>query len=182
VLQNNALGYRLKIIINNFQLISSRLIYSMYIRYEELKPATPQQKERWIKNRLSAYKGSMRHFFAALVKGMLNQEYFLVYDVYDMGRAGAWAEIDQNKISLSPKDSLNPVRHLKFDNYLGVICTQKRNKYNKAWQSVLELNQPEAEIDSSGNLLTGYALTIYGDWTDLRMADFLPLDYQPEKQ
>lgn len=60
-----------------------------------------------------------------------------------------------------------------------MVYRDKRDANFNLQQSILELNYPFAEVDSLGNLLTGYAITIHGDWTKSRVADFLPLDYRP---
>jgi len=63
----------------------------------------------------------------------------------------------------------------------GVSYTGYPDLNSEPIESILELNEPFAEVDSLGNILTGYSITIRGDWTKGRFSNMLPLDYKPEK-
>jgi hypothetical protein len=67
VIENNALGYRLKYLLEYFEYnYSTKIIYyAGYPYYEELKGGSAKQK-RWQKNRITAYNGSIQHFLKSL--------------------------------------------------------------------------------------------------------------------
>lgn len=77
VVDNMALGYRVKFLIKEFT--SSKLTgiisYSGQRLFSDL-PGSKKQKEEWRKKRDSAYYGSAMHFYRALYKNQLDQEGF----------------------------------------------------------------------------------------------------------
>lgn len=77
VVDNLALGYKVKFLINEFT--SSKLTdiisYSGQRLFQEL-PGSKKQKEEWRKKRELAYYGSAMHFYRALYKNELDQEGF----------------------------------------------------------------------------------------------------------
>jgi hypothetical protein len=77
VVDNLALGYKVKFLINEFT--SSRLTdiisYSGQRLFEEL-PGSKRQKEEWHKKREAAYYGSAMHFYRSLYTNKLDSEGF----------------------------------------------------------------------------------------------------------
>nr|WP_294795043.1 carboxypeptidase-like regulatory domain-containing protein [uncultured Mucilaginibacter sp.] len=77
VVENKALGYRVKFLLNAFSSdkIEGRLSYEGKRLFEEL-PGSASQKKKWQAKRDSAYYGSAMHFFRSLYQNKLNQEGF----------------------------------------------------------------------------------------------------------
>jgi len=77
VVDNLALGYRVKFLINEFTSSKSTGIisYSGQRLFSEL-PGTKKQKEEWKKKRDMAYYGSSMHFYRSLYTNKLDQEGF----------------------------------------------------------------------------------------------------------
>lgn len=78
IINNKALGYKIKYYLNNFKLNESNLAYSGNFLFEEDTLQTTQEKRRLIKNRKAAYFGSRMHFFRELWNGQnANPNYYL---------------------------------------------------------------------------------------------------------
>ncbi|WP_316813381.1 carboxypeptidase-like regulatory domain-containing protein [Pedobacter heparinus] len=79
IVENRALGYRLKYMLDNFEYNSrTRIIYySGHPFFEELK-ASGKKLKKYIDKRETAYYGSSRHFFRSLYAGNAGQEGFIM--------------------------------------------------------------------------------------------------------
>lgn len=79
VIENKALGYRLKYMLDNFEYNSrTRIIYfSGHPFFEELKASGPRLK-KYIDKREVAYYGSSQHFFRSLYEGKAKEEGFIL--------------------------------------------------------------------------------------------------------
>jgi hypothetical protein len=80
VIENQALGYRIKYLLSDFVLNDRRFLYSGSVLFEELK-GTPLQEAQWKKRRLEIYEGSKMHFLHAALNSTLEQEGFRVLRV-----------------------------------------------------------------------------------------------------
>lgn len=79
IIENQALGYRIKYLVNNFEYSSRTKIiyYEGFPYYEDLKGST-RKKKIWAKKRLTAYLGSPQHFFTSLYNGKATEEGFII--------------------------------------------------------------------------------------------------------
>lgn len=79
IVENKALGYRLKYMLDHFEYNSrTRIIYySGHPFFEELK-ASAAKKKKFIAARETAYYGSSQHFFRSLYNGTAQQEGFII--------------------------------------------------------------------------------------------------------
>ena len=84
--------------------------------------------------------------------------------------------ITPDEISLTPEPN-TPFLQLYFDQAIRV--TYRTPRINN--QSILQLSNDHALIDTVGNLLTPLSMTIHGAWSSRRIADTLPFDYEPEE-
>lgn len=75
-IQNNALGYELNFLLKKFQQELEQITYTGDCWFTELKPTSPQQQQKWKKNRRKAYKGSFAHFLAAIANQRPKKEGF----------------------------------------------------------------------------------------------------------
>ncbi|NOZ62507.1 MAG: carboxypeptidase-like regulatory domain-containing protein [Calditrichaeota bacterium] len=177
-IRNNALGYEMRIVFHRFELDQDRLIYGIYSHYQEMKPVDSLEKIQWQRRRRETFLGSFKHFLISLVKNRVKEEGFELYQIMSLDRVGASRKIDLKKEKLIQPDVRDGIYLLQFDLYLGVRYTSKSKWNPQVTESVLYLNAPYAKIDSLGNILNGYAITIRGDWTKRRIPDLLPLDYR----
>ncbi len=79
IIENKALGYNIKYLLNLFQFDGkSRIIYyEGFPSYEDLKGSS-RRKKNWDKKRLAAYLGSPQHFFKSLYNGNVTEQGFIV--------------------------------------------------------------------------------------------------------
>jgi hypothetical protein len=80
VVENKALGYRVKFLVNDFKIdkISGIISRSGQQVFEEL-PGSESQKKKWHEKREEAYYGSAMHFFRSLYTNKLAEEGFTMY-------------------------------------------------------------------------------------------------------
>ncbi|MGA0555300.1 carboxypeptidase-like regulatory domain-containing protein [Larkinella sp. VNQ87] len=80
IIDNQALGYRLTYALQHFNATPSGNVFSAgTARFEELKPENERQANRFRRNRLIAYQGSIRHLMTSLIDNTFEQAGFLVY-------------------------------------------------------------------------------------------------------
>lgn len=80
VVENKALGYRLKYMLNLFEYnFDTRIVFFSGLPvFEDLKGSGSKRKT-WLKNREIAYAGSPQHFFQSLYKNKVEEEGFIIY-------------------------------------------------------------------------------------------------------
>lgn len=80
LLENRALGYRVKFLLMNFE-FHQYTGYSLYYGnplFELMKPRNTRQQRNWEKKRIEAYNGSTMHFYRSLISKNLVQDGFSV--------------------------------------------------------------------------------------------------------
>ncbi|WP_316827251.1 carboxypeptidase-like regulatory domain-containing protein [Pedobacter miscanthi] len=79
IMENKALGYRIKYLLNNFEYDSkTRIIYyEGFPYYEDLK-GSARRKKIWDQKRVTAYLGSSQHFFRSLFNHRATEEGFII--------------------------------------------------------------------------------------------------------
>jgi hypothetical protein len=79
IIENKALGYRIKYLLSNFNYDQNtkQFLYEGSVFFEELK-GTALQKEQWKERRQDVYSNSITHFLRAGLNNQLSQEGFLV--------------------------------------------------------------------------------------------------------
>jgi hypothetical protein len=80
IVENKALGYRVKFLLNDFKIdkISGIVSREGQQLFEEL-PGSEAQKKKWRQKREEAYYGSSMHFYRSLYKERLKEEGFEMY-------------------------------------------------------------------------------------------------------
>jgi hypothetical protein len=80
IVENKALGYRVKFLLNDFKIdhISNIISREGQQVFEEL-PGSEAQKKRWHQKREEAYYGSSMHFYRSLYTDKLKEEGFEIY-------------------------------------------------------------------------------------------------------
>jgi hypothetical protein len=83
VIENQALGYRIKYLLENFEYsFQTRILfYAGYPTFEDLKGSKSKLK-KWQKNREIAYRGSSLHFLQSLYKNSAYEEGFIINKRY----------------------------------------------------------------------------------------------------
>lgn len=77
-IENNALGYRIGYLLEEFRFVNGQKMLVGNAKFEEMEPNSRRQFRRWNEARKKAYQGSLQHFLNALIKRRLEEEGFLV--------------------------------------------------------------------------------------------------------
>jgi hypothetical protein len=79
IIENKALGYRIKYLVNNFEYDSrTRIIYYEGFPYYEDIKGSGRKKKIWEQKRLTAYLGSPQHFFRSIYKNRAAEEGYII--------------------------------------------------------------------------------------------------------
>ena len=170
-IRNNALGYHINVKLVQFEYSykDATCLYEMYPIFRELKSDDEKQLSRWIENRQKSFKGSLRHFISLFTQ----DQYFPIFKLYTKKATGDkfYVSVDNLKCEQIENSSLLKI---SFDYFLGI--DYYRFGYPEM-SSMLRLDQGYAYIDSLGNIYG--PITKRGAWSEERLADLLPYDYNP---
>ncbi|TCC86914.1 carboxypeptidase-like regulatory domain-containing protein [Pedobacter frigiditerrae] len=85
IIENKALGYRIKYLLQDFEYnYKTKIIYFAGLpSFEDLKGSKSKQKN-WLKKRAIAYNGSIQHFFKSLYNNTLAAEGFVINKIADI--------------------------------------------------------------------------------------------------
>jgi hypothetical protein len=195
LVENRALGYRIEFFLEEFQIEDYTLQYRAKTRFEELTPQDEEERLRWEEQRKKAYYGSPTHFLKALAQGRTKEEGFevsLVPSVRPLTRD------DRSRVAVNPQSFVQGTefelqKRLSFPNYLEIIYTRELAEPNfqrmfntptplaERQISWIGMNRLTALFTTEGHLLDTYALKVFGYWAFERIADLLPMDYDPTK-
>lgn len=175
VLENEALGYKLLVILEAFSYhISGDVDYLARVRFQELKAEDEDEKSEWKENRLYCYEGSPKHFFCSLIKRKLFDEGFGV-------RKGAMLMLTSGGGSVVSEEDFKMEEfgeeflRLNLDSNFKVEYTGRT--------SAVTYITPGAPyfilLDRAGNRMDANNLKVTGDWAEQRMASALPYNYLP---
>ncbi|MCU0643379.1 MAG: carboxypeptidase-like regulatory domain-containing protein [bacterium] len=89
---------------------------------------------------------------------------------------GTFIPLKENAIVFH--DSSRSMIKIKFEDYIAVIYKKLNIREPNNFLKLTD-TYTYAEVDTFGNLLSPYAIEKFGDWANERVADSLPLDYQP---
>ncbi|MGZ3767484.1 MAG: carboxypeptidase regulatory-like domain-containing protein [Mucilaginibacter sp.] len=233
IIENNALGYRVKYLLSDFMLNSydpnaKQFLYEGVVLFEELK-GTPVQKAQWEKRRQEIYANSTVHFLRAALNNKLGEEGFIVLRYLKNPERPADSLINSMIKTFSAlkserqyRDSLSFwIKKSKLPKLLpkqqpvaltGEDIIEKKNKaglyafgcsndvlyvvYNNLHQfnatslnhlsdenntssTLVFFNVPFAYFDNNGAIFNTGSLAYTGAWANKRLAELLPLNYEP---
>ncbi len=211
VIENAALGYRIRFVLDEFEVREKRgdrfIKYSGNAGFTELTTDSRRERRRWTKNRERAYRGSPRHFLTALTSDQLWAEGFMLLEegTEQADYSGVPGSRPSNRVfGVEPEDILNPAelpfeRVLDFDGYLKVIYMKgipdakylEYKDYVAGWKlrddeqqqaSWIALTQGPITITTSGQTNGRFGLTKLGYWFFDRVAEMLPAEYRSNRQ
>lgn len=194
VIRNTALGYIVKYRLDSFihEYNDKRTMYTGFPFYEEME-GSDEQIVQWVKNRKTAYEGSVLQFMRAYRDSTLRKAGYKIEVIDD--------ETSKNLSIMNPYDSayfdiLDFSRvGLFFPGKLRVVYSNEKPSRAYLTDAKLPLNTPVqiSILDLADGIIieeNGYyydqkdVLTL-GYWAWEKMADFLPYDYsesEPRKQ
>ncbi len=197
VIDNQALGYRMWYDLMYFDGTAQKVYFAGATRFEELKAVNDQQMNRFQRNRMRAYKGSIRHLMASLIDSTYEQAGFLVYQedmTVPMGRTRE----NRTTLSESVKGRLKPLiikeliqpgrlpfeRRLVSNRQLVVFYTNATSSYSpyvdaRFAYSQIKLPAGRIQLTVDGVVTLPEGMEIQGSLSDDRLSTMLPDDWKP---
>ncbi len=203
IVNNLALGYRVSFDLEYFRLDSGVTKFYAKARFENLSPENKRTRKRWKRNRQKTYEGSAFHFFKSLMLDRLEVEGFeLLYlaedgrdsigvksqDIVTKDSHGVWWFDPKKPLAVTYTKELESLQYLKiahepeedpmFFFRRNQLMHEEKPKFQR---SVLEIiGADKVLIDLTGKILEPKKLIVRGYWSWERMADLIPLDYNPK--
>ncbi|MCE7990637.1 MAG: carboxypeptidase-like regulatory domain-containing protein [Roseivirga sp.] len=199
IIENKALGYRIKYLLEDFKIYYARnySVFYGFPSFEELGKKGKVRK-RWAQGREKAYLGSISHFFKALYEDKTKEAGFVVNAAKDMKRGRA---IDLTPIRMRRLVSTKPngtTKSLSFENYLYIVYKKEKESLQyKIYQNSISPKPAgkeqlswiflpegitEVDFEQSGYLINPLAVVTNGYWGFEKLGDMVPMDYQPEEK
>lgn len=180
---NRALGYQLRFYLDTFHLSKQgEVIYAGKVFFQEIPGA--KKEKRVQKARSRSFRYSKTHFFQSLLQGQASEESYLV----GLARFNPQGAIDYEPTTW---DALDWRRGKKADtlfiqDFLAIsdrnLATgEARNPLASTVKryatTFLRSNSGKIIIDQAGNIVNVAEIEEIGHWTDYRVADLMPIDY-----
>ncbi len=193
-IENRALGYKIHFMLEEFRMEKGTLQYKAKTRFEELQPASRVEQNAWVLNREKAYYGSRRHFLKALAQRRTTEEGFDVHQVPNLRPStsaykSARLLADTKKMVMGTEHDFQ--KRLAFPDYLEIVYTKEPAEASFQYEanpfdpgsvrqiSWLAMNRLSVLFSTDGNTLDTYSLKTFGYWAYERVAELLPIDYEP---
>lgn len=194
IIENRALGYRLKYVLESYQVFYNEKYSSYwgYPSYEELR-GDKKPRARWLKNREMAYNGSLDHFFGSLFNNKLKEDGFVVQMARD---EDGKRYLDRNELDLYQfvkSGSTENSKRLEFENILyitytkelvspemgSVINVSKVPIMGNKQRSQLYLLEGKTfiEFESNGYVYNPLDFLVADYLANEKMGDMMPIDY-----
>jgi hypothetical protein len=203
---NKALGYLVKYKLDTFYYTAKGQVHFEGLTlFDDLK-GTSAQIKTWQKNRREVYQGSSMHFFRAVIANQLDYEGFKVLkltrkinpDYTLKNNKPKMLSILDKKTNLVIPDFISRTNQrglfaMTFTDCLYIMYTKKHDYFNNNNldlppgapsypASTVTLTEPHAFFDNNGVITDPNSLIMEGMWGLSRIADLLPLDYEPVVQ
>ena len=191
---NYALGYKVYYYMSYFAADPTKYQIIGQFRFEEAEPLDEKQAQLWRKNRLDTYHGSERHLFKSIIEGKSEDEGFRLYvdkPGYNSPNRSDIFSVELNK-SIEKFDPVGKVAKPVGQNYFIIrlpprIEVHYINRYasKKYYKDVpfqvswLEIEGGRLNVKPSGVVINSSDLVTSGAISASRVANLLPLDYDP---
>ena len=174
IVENKALGYIVKYLLNDFQFNTNTNAFSFTGKpyFEDMKATSDGELKQWDLNRKVAYEGSIQHFFKALFNNTATDEGFLIYQLtndktaqvaiahpmhstagyHDLKRTDRAGTIDPEKLSLVKPELLYtaPDKDFKILNLRSARDKDDNNK--KLYVVYTKEGEPSAFYNTDGHI------------------------------
>jgi len=189
-IENLALGYHIEFVLKTFKVVNELMTIEGLPKYTEMTHSNEAEAKRWKANRMSAYRGSLRHFLACLFKKELTRNGF---SAHELGSLQLDQQVMSRKIVTEDEilqGSSTNYRTISFTGYLEVEYAGEvdagfnlmRKSGTIGQVSWLALNTYTITITERGLINESFPTKTYGYWAWKRTADALPLDFDPERE
>ena len=196
---NHALGYKLWYDLLHFDGTSQKVYYAGTARFEETTPKDNKEEKKFQRNRIIAYRGSVRHLMATLVDSTYEREGFMVYQENMVrpiartkdNRTTLYGSVNRRLLPLPIKRMILPgqlphERRLVSSLPLVVFYTgavSNYSPYSDAHYAYSQFRLPTNQIQFTvdGTITMPEGMEIQGTLADDRLSTMLPADWQPTK-
>ncbi|MBD2699133.1 carboxypeptidase-like regulatory domain-containing protein [Spirosoma sp. BT702] len=199
IIENQAIGYRLIYDLQHFDATGEGVFYAGNARFEELKPENERQANRFRRNQLTAYKGSIRHLMASLTDNSFEQAGFLVYQeditktmslerrsITLAAMVNDYKRLIPIKVStLIQPGRLSTERRLVSPMKLIIFNTNAFSSYSPypdARYAYSEMKLPNGQLQMTvdGVITMPEGMEVKGSMGNDRLSTMLPADWKPE--
>lgn len=203
-IENKTLGYHIRYKVTSF--IYDAMMSSLYSEgmstFENMKGSERQQR-KWNKRRQEAYLGSPMHFYRSIIKDSLTSENFVVMRLirkpnpnYKGGPNNKYLQTLVNKplerAEFFKTTDQAGIFAVGYTDCLYIMYTKKgQDPSNNVYKplnmpnnatTIASFDEPNAFFDSNGIIISPHAIIYEGDWGIGRVAEMLPVDYEPVKE
>ncbi len=198
IIENNALGYSIKYLLNYFMLDNSHFDtrafnYYGYVLFANME-GTPAQQKEWQKHRSEAFQGSQLHFLRSVINDRIGQEGFRVLrlpfkqgyvpdSVFYIDRVLSKNIKQADSLATGPDAkglytiaSMNGMLYISYNKYHH-FNNSSYAKLGNQGNTIITFNLPVATFDSNGVITNPKSLTYDGAWSYSGVASLLPVDY-----
>jgi len=187
VVENKALGYILRLYLEQFSWENRMYNIAIQPTFEEMIPKNKKEKKKWEREREKAYNGSFRHFFTSLALGNCETEGFVVHEaVEETGKKfrAIANDIDLESLLTAGSSDLEKVMFTDL-NLVITFCNETEehmpgSNIGGFQETVLEFRDRVTRFYVDGYFPGSlFPVTLHGYLTNERVADFLPREYNP---
>jgi hypothetical protein len=186
-IENRALGYKIKYMLNSFSnSYSTGVLYFEGTAFFEDMQGRPGQVKRWHKNRQQAYLGSSMHFLRSVISNRVAEEGFKVERLIRKPNPAWKGGLNNKYIETLVTTPLNTTDYIRLTDQKGEYAIDFKDCLNIIYNneplnsSVVIINTPYIFFDNNGIILNPQYVTMDGVWGGNRVAELLPVDYEPE--
>lgn len=187
---NTYTGFEIYYAVESFQIGKKGPQYILgYPRFTELQANTPDQKAEWDQNRFDSYRGSLRHFFKALIDDELTENGFKAQltNTIIADKDGGVRETNRFTISNSDdrfkdlitieKTNTKGILRIKFDYYLRIHYENEMGNNRLGQFSMVQSPEGYIDVYESGIPVNPTAFYTYGYLATEGLYEMLPSDY-----
>lgn len=188
--RNEYLGYDLYFQVETFRQREGTSSLG-YAAFREMESAGTDQSSIWVENRSTAYLGSPRHFFKALIDGNWEEEGFAATNLSHrlaIGMSHRYEEVRKDinvgevlgsGVNISVKKREDGIYEIEFQGVLEIFYFDESN--SKDFQKTeISMSSP-LEVFPNGVIRNPKAMISYGFWSKQGVYEMLPFEYLPEK-
>lgn len=202
---NNALGYSITYFLESFEKKQGDLRYRGQIRFRNSSTQKNYEKKSWNRNRVKSFNGSFNHFKKSLLSNRLKKDGFRIYYLNKLSDLDTYIKLSRLSASdvivfkgdhfeLDFKDNLlieyfkekENVDFLTDPEYSSILYKRyitnggTINRDPGYQLSIIKLLKKSVRLDLNGQVKDKFAITTFGYWSWERLADLVPINYDPK--
>lgn len=201
---NKSMAYQITYYLESFERSDKDLRYRGQMKFQNNLELTSRSRHAIKNERKRSYRGSWNHFKKSLLGNRLRKDGFRVYETRSINKVNTkkLTELHEGDIIVFKGDHWE----LDFDNYLLVVYTKEKESVNFLLDgqfasviysdyiqndnvlkrapgkqiSLIGLLHGPARIDLNGQVVDRFAVSTFGYWSWERLANLVPINYDPK--